>query len=160
MRFYRLFAPTMLLAATALILSGCAGVGASVGFHVSSVRSHPHRPPAHAPAHGHHKKHHEHHNHHDRVIDMVYDSGLGVYVVAEAVDIYFHDALFFRLSGHDWVASGSFYGPWEHTHYRNVPRALRKKHDERRHQDDRDHDDDDDDNHGKHKGKDKKRKRS
>ena len=153
MWFSRFGMAAVALAGAALMLPGCTGVGAGVGVNVGKGPNYRHGPPDHAPAHGYRKKHHEH------GVVMVYDSGLGVYIVAGAVDVYFHDDLFFRLSGHDWVASGSYYGPWEHAHYRNVPGGLRKMHNERRHEGDWDHDDhDDDDDRGKHKGKDKHKK--
>ncbi len=91
-------------------------VGAGGGY-----SSHP-GPPPHAPAHGYRAKHHEHGP------DLVFDSGLGVYVVAGLTDVYFHDAHYYRWINSGWEISVDISGPWKAPSYSKLPRGLQKKH--------------------------------
>ena len=78
-------------------------------------------PPDHAPAHGYRKKHH----HHD--VELVYDSRIGVYLVAGHDGLYFHGDYFYRTdNGGSWRVSLNLNGPWEHAADRNVPAGLYK----------------------------------
>ncbi len=116
-------------AAAAMILPACSSTGIYGGAGVT-VASGPvvHSPgpvvraggpPDHAPAHGHRKKHH----HHD--VELVYDSGIGVYLVAGHDGLYFHGDYFYRMvDGGSWRVSVNLNGPWDHATDRNVPAGL------------------------------------
>lgn len=72
-------------------------------------------PPPHAPAHGYRHKGQSH--------DLVFDSGLGVYVVQGRPDYYFWDNRYFRYHDGDWQYAADLDGRW----YRDdgyVPRKL------------------------------------
>lgn len=77
-------------------------------------------PPPHAPAHGYRRRH--------RGAELVYDSGLGVYLVAGHPGIYFHDGYYYRVLDGAWRLSVDLGGPWRPTDFRRVPPGLRKKH--------------------------------
>ena len=77
-------------------------------------------PPAHAPAHGYRKKH-------PQGPDLVFDSGLGVYVAVGIADLYFHNDSFFRLSSGQWEISVGYEGPWSVSTIAKVPPGLQKK---------------------------------
>ncbi len=77
-------------------------------------------PPPHAPAHGYRHKH-------EGKVDMTYDSGLGVYIVAGAKDCYFHDDHYLRLAKAGWEVSFSLAGPWQSAATKSLPPGLAKK---------------------------------
>ncbi len=124
--------------AAAILLPACSsmdvhgGAGVSVGsrpavhapgpvVHAPVPVVHAGGPPDHAPAHGYRKKHH----HHD--VELVYDSGLGVYLVAGHNGLYFHADYFYRMDeGGSWRVSVNLNGPWELAADRNVPSGLHK----------------------------------
>jgi hypothetical protein len=76
-------------------------------------------PPPHAPAHGHR------HRHHRSGVDLVFDSGLGVYVVA-GLGHYFYGGKFYRWRNDVWQVSVNVRGPWHGAHDYEVPRRLFK----------------------------------
>lgn len=79
-------------------------------------------PPDHAPAHGYRKKYHDH--------DLMFDSGVGVYVVVGSPGFYFWDDFYWRLRDGIWIRASAFDGPWlvvEDTYHR-LPPGLAKKH--------------------------------
>jgi hypothetical protein len=77
-------------------------------------------PPPHAPAHGH--RHQQSHG-----AQLVFDSGLGVYLVSGYSDYFYYDGLYLRLDGGIWQASISLDGPWESRSLESMPPGLRKK---------------------------------
>ena len=95
MKYKKLLLTVLCAAAAAILLPACStldvhggggvSVGSSPSAHASAPAVHKGGPPDHAPAHGYRKKHHHHHD-----IEMVYDSGLGVYVIAGYKGLYFH----------------------------------------------------------------------
>lgn len=125
-------------AVAAILLPGCSsmdvhgGAGVSVGsgpaVHAPgpAVRApvpvvHAGGPPDHAPAHGYRKKHQRHD------VELVYDSGLGVYLVAGHDGLYFHADYFYRMDdGGSWRVSLNLNGPWDHASDRRVPAGLYK----------------------------------
>lgn len=76
-------------------------------------------PPPHAPAHGYR------HRHHHSGVDLVFDSGLGVYVVA-GLGHYFHGGRFYRWHKNAWQVSVKARGPWHWADDHAVPRRLFK----------------------------------
>ena len=63
-------------------------------------------PPPHAPAHGYRHKHYNH--------DLVFDSGLGVYLVLGRPDYYFWDNRYFRYHDGYWQFAADLDGRWYH----------------------------------------------
>lgn len=55
-------------------------------------------PPAHAAAHGHRRKY-------VHGVELIFDAGMGLYVVPGCVDHYYYDGYFFRLHGGLWELS-------------------------------------------------------
>jgi hypothetical protein len=80
-------------------------------------------PPPHAPAHGYRRKHasarHE--------VELVFDSGLGVYVVVGFPGVYFHADHYFRYFGTSWQVSIRPDAEWSVAVQDDVPPGLRKQ---------------------------------
>lgn len=76
-------------------------------------------PPPWAPAHGYRYKHAD-------GVDLIFDSGLGLYVVANFPNIYFSGDHFYRLSNDKWQRSNSFNGPWQMIGSEQLPPGLQK----------------------------------
>ena len=77
-------------------------------------------PPAHAPAHGYRRKH-------AAGMELVYDSGRGVYVVVGHSDHYYHDGYFYRLRGSLWEMSLKPDSGWKVVSGRSLPMGLKVK---------------------------------
>ena len=77
-------------------------------------------PPAHAPAHGYRRKH-------VHGMELVFDSGRGVYVVVGLSDHYYHDGHFFRLRGDIWEMSPKPDGHWKVVSDKSLPMGLQAK---------------------------------
>lgn len=94
----------------------------------------PAKPPAHAPAHGQrakkgpppHAPAHGYRHRQDNGMELVFDSGLGVYVVVNHSDVYFHNSFYLRFFNDRWVMSAHFDGPWEDARENQVPPKLKK----------------------------------
>ncbi len=109
-------------------LSGCQGV-VLAPHPRKPVVVHKAGPPAHAPAHGHKRKHdHGHKRKHQSGPELLFDAGLGVYVVAGHADIYFHDGWFIRVHNGSWQVSATLDGSWQAKSAAWVPSSLRFKH--------------------------------
>ena len=78
-------------------------------------------PPPHAPAHGHRYKHRV------KGVELVYDSGRGVYVVVGLPNHYYFDGHFFRVRGNRWEISLNTDSGWEPVYEDSIPPGLRKK---------------------------------
>lgn len=93
----------------------------STGCSVHTVHDHGYGPPPHAPAHGYRYKHHGH--------ELVFDSGLGVYVVVGLPGVYFHDGAYYRFDHDHWYYSRELKDDWrEYKDDRGLPPGLMKKH--------------------------------
>ena len=77
-------------------------------------------PPAHAPAHGYRHKQVD-------GVELVFDSGRGVYVVAGLSDHYYHDGYFYRLQGGLWEMSLKLDGNWNLVSDNSLPPGLQVK---------------------------------
>ena len=77
-------------------------------------------PPAHAPAHGYRRKHVD-------GMELVYDSGRGVYVVVGLSDHYYHDGYFYRLRGSLWEMSLKYDSGWKVVSGKSLPMGLQVK---------------------------------
>jgi hypothetical protein len=78
-------------------------------------------PPPHAPAHGYRRKHRDAH----ADLELVFDSGLGVYVVIGLPGIYFQDEHFFRHTDAGWQISLHHDSGWTLAVQSDVPSGLR-----------------------------------
>ena len=78
-------------------------------------------PPPHAPAHGYRHKHHEH------GVELVYDSGLGVYVVVELPNHFYFKGHYYRHGEPRWEIGVHVHGPWEVVAEESLPKGLRGK---------------------------------
>jgi hypothetical protein len=76
-------------------------------------------PPPWAPAHGYRYKHAD-------GVDLIFDSGLGLYIVANFPNIYFSRDHFYRWNDDKWQRSTSFNGPWELIGSEQLPPGLQK----------------------------------
>lgn len=74
-------------------------------------------PPAHAPAHGYRRKH-------AAGMELVFDSGRGVYIVVGLSDHYYHDGYFYRLRGGLWEMSLKPDGNWKAVSQKSLPMGL------------------------------------
>jgi hypothetical protein len=102
------------------------GVSAALGacYHYGAgpvaVRRPHHGPPPHAPAHGYRHRH-------PGGAELIYDTGIGVYIVAGVVDHYFRDGRFYRYLDGSWTVSVGLGGPWNRVSIGAVPPGLQKK---------------------------------
>jgi hypothetical protein len=78
-------------------------------------------PPPHAPAHGYRRKHRDAH----AELELVFDSGLGVYVVVGLPGIYFHADHFYRHVDAGWQVSVHHDSGWTLAVQSDVPSGLR-----------------------------------
>lgn len=85
------------------------------------VAAGPPGPPPHAPAHGHRWRH-------PSGVVLMYDSGLGVYVVVGRPSYYFWDGSFYWLSGDVWYLSPRIDRDWRPAGPRAVPPGLVRRH--------------------------------
>ena len=104
------------LVCTAVILCSCS--------ETTSYRKSPgrvgHGPPAHAPAHGHRRKH-------APDVQLVFDSGLGVYVVIDLPNHYYLDGCYYRFNGTHWQTSVDLKSGWSTVPPHSIPPGLRAK---------------------------------
>jgi hypothetical protein len=90
------------------------------GFYSTSKSKKGKGPPPHAPAHGHRRKH-------QHGVELVYNSGLGVYVVVGFSNHYYSEDHYFRLSGENWEISTHIKGPWIVSSIDVLPSGLKVK---------------------------------
>lgn len=109
----RIFVRNGSLALVGLMLAGC--------HHYHGPPPHRHGPPPWAPAHGYR------HKHRAGGVDLVFDSGLGVYLVVGRPYHYFYRDHFYRYDRGVWYFAARFDGPWRVAEGRAVPSGLRKK---------------------------------
>lgn len=105
------------------LLTGCNTIG--IGIQIPAT-SHPQTtyhnpgPPPHAPAHGYRHKHHHGH-------ELIYQSGIGAYVVVNAPETYFVDNLYIRMSTDGrWMVSAVLEGGWRLAVNNEVPYKLKE----------------------------------
>jgi len=79
-----------------------------------------HGPPAHAPAHGHRRKQ-------VSPVELVFDSGTGVYVVVGYPNHYYHDSHFYRQTGTMWEMSLKLDSGWSSVSGKPLPPGLQPK---------------------------------
>ncbi len=57
---------------------------------------------------------------------LTFDRKLGVYVVVEFSNVYFHNNLYIRFSGDRWEVAAHFDGTWRRAKSKEVPSKLKK----------------------------------
>jgi phage baseplate assembly protein gpV len=113
-----LILPVLALAGVAFW--GCSG---SVRYQKTTpvvVEKDDHGPPPHAPAHGYR------HKHPDGVV-LVYDSGLGLYVVSGHKNVYYSEGRYYRYHQDVWESATHFDGKWKKTSSKKLPPGLQDK---------------------------------
>lgn len=97
-----------------LLLTGCSG-------YPMYEQERGYGPPPHAPAHGYRYKHQGH--------DLVYDSGLGAYVVVGMTGVYFYDGIYYKYARDRWYYTRDLNKNWQiGRDSRGLPPGLAKKH--------------------------------
>jgi len=77
-------------------------------------------PPPHAPAHGYR------HKHSDGSV-LLFDSQFGLYIVTGHVDVYYHDASYYRIYKGMIETSNKANGPWHKANSKSIPDGMHKK---------------------------------
>jgi hypothetical protein len=103
----------VVLVGTMLLLVSCE----SVPDRPTSSKKRGYGPPPHAPAHGHRHKQHG--------LELVYDSGRGVYVVVELPHHYYYKGRYYRILGNQWQVGIHIDGPWQSVSEKSLPPGLR-----------------------------------
>jgi hypothetical protein len=86
-----------------------------------------HGPPPHAPAHGHRRKHEQAYHSHTGSVELVFDSGLGVYVVVGMSDYYYWNNSYLRISDGRWWMSTYLDGEWRPHDADSLPDGLQAR---------------------------------
>jgi hypothetical protein len=115
MRFKTIFLFVFTLAIVLLMTASCSRHSVYSGPVITKSG-----PPAHAPAHGYRRKHMHMHG-----VELVFDSGRGVYVVVGLSDHYYHDGYFFRLRSGIWEMCPKPDGSWKVVSDNSLPKGLR-----------------------------------
>ena len=116
------------LSAILLVIGAIAVLPACVTHHhhgrvPAAVVAHEPGPPPHAPAHGYRHKHATH----DGGIDLVFDSGLGLYVVVGRPGYYFHRDRYYRQVESGWRVSMRIDTGWAVLTLQELPPGLARK---------------------------------
>ena len=114
MRFKSISLSVVLVCATLMLVS-CKSLSIGAG----SGRKHKHGPPPHAPAHGYRHKQHG--------VELVYDSGRGVYVVIDLPNHYYFKGRYYHRGEIQWEVGVHIDGPWEFISEDELPKGLRAK---------------------------------
>ena len=80
-------------------------------------------PPPHAPAHGYRHKHKTHAGQ----VELVFDSGRGVYLVVGWPGHFFHDGHYYRQANGSWQFSARLDTGWHAASSKRLPPGLAKK---------------------------------
>jgi len=118
-RIARFVLIAIILAASVALL-GCSSRtvvrGSKTVVHVDNTKP---GPPPHAPAHGYRHKH-------ENVV-LIYDQGLGVYIVSGYKDVYFYRGHYYRLHNGVFQTAVKIDGQWDRAWDHLVPPGLQKK---------------------------------
>lgn len=117
MRFKFLSLSAVVLVCMTFMLVSCGSFSIGVG----SGRKHKpkHGPPPHAPAHG--------YRHKQQGVEIVYDSGRGVYVVVDFPLHFYFEGRYYRFHEPRWEVGVHIDGPWESVSEKAIPPGLRAK---------------------------------
>ena len=86
-----------------------------------------HGPPPHAPAHGYRRKHEQAYHSHTGSVELVFDNGLGVYVVVGMSDYYFWNGSYLRIRDGQWWVSTYLDGDWRPHDTGSLPNGLQAR---------------------------------
>lgn len=86
-----------------------------------------HGPPPHAPAHGYRRKHEQAYHSHTGSVELVFDSGLGVYVVVGMRDYYYWNNSYLYVRDGQWWMSTYLDGEWRPRDTSSLPGGLQQK---------------------------------
>jgi hypothetical protein len=86
-----------------------------------------HGPPPWAPAHGYRRKYEHAYQHRDSTVDLVFDSGLGVYIVVGIPNYYYWNGTYVRLNGTSWSRAPYLDARWTPCSEDELPGNLRSK---------------------------------
>ena len=111
------FLSAVVLVCLTFMLVSCESFSIGVG----SGHKHKHKngPPPHAPAHGYRHKQHG--------VELVFDSGRGVYVVIDLPNHYYFKGRYYRRGEIQWEVGVHIDGPWEFISEDELPKGLRAK---------------------------------
>jgi hypothetical protein len=104
------------------------GRGGHDGPEVYEGPGHGHGPPPQAPAHGYRRKHQQAYHRHGGEVELIFDSGLGVYVVVGVSNHYYWNGAYLRIDGGAWSTCAYLDGAWKPYSERSLPAGLRAKH--------------------------------
>ena len=111
---------TLFVGACAPLSSVTIGAGGRPSVHTGTNRHH--GPPPHAPAHGYRHKQQQQ----GQDLELVFDSGLGVYIVVDVPDRYYWNGYYLRIDGDQWYASVNLDRDWEPRADDSLPPGLKK----------------------------------
>jgi hypothetical protein len=117
MRFKSISLSIVVLVCATLMLVSCSSF--SIGAGSGRRRVYRHGPPPHAPAHGYRHKQHG--------VELVYDSGRGVYVVIDLPNHYYFKGRYYRRGEVQWEVGVQIDGPWEFISEDAMPKGIRAK---------------------------------
>ena len=80
-----------------------------------------------APAHGYRHKHQHAYQHRESTVDLVFDSGLGVYVVVGLPNYYYWDGGYLRIDSGRWYRAPYLDARWAPCPVESLPGNLRSK---------------------------------
>jgi hypothetical protein len=86
-----------------------------------------HGPPPWAPAHGYRRKHERAYQSRPDTVDLVFDSGLGVYVVVGIPNYYYWDGVYLRIDSGRWYRAPYLDARWAPCPVDSLPGNLRSK---------------------------------
>jgi len=84
-----------------------------------------HGPPPWAPAHGYRHKQYRAYQSHEGTVDLVFDSGLGVYAVVGFPNYYWWNGSYLRISSGQWMTATYLDAAWAPCPDERVPSRLR-----------------------------------
>ena len=86
-----------------------------------------HGPPPWAPAHGYRRKHQRAYQYRQDTVDLVFDSGLGVYIVVGIPNYYYWNGVYIRLNSGQWSRAPYLDARWVPCPFDELPGNLRSK---------------------------------
>ena len=110
----------VVLALASLAFWGCSGSVRHQTTKPVAVEKNVPGPPPHAPAHGYR------HKHADGVV-LVYNSGIGVYVVSGYTNVYYFEGRYYRSQHGVWESTPHFHGKWRKASCESLPPGLQDK---------------------------------
>jgi hypothetical protein len=85
-----------------------------------------HGPPPWAPAHGYRHKHQRAYQSRPDTVDLVFDSGMGVYVVVGVPNVYYFDGVYLRVDAGQWYRASYLDTRWSPCPAEQLPGHLRE----------------------------------